>query len=74
MCNREYGFIKARLGKGDLLPCPTLTLLKRLSSPNAFIGDPDFKDLKDWIPDKYLGNDRADRPSGKLERISFPNV
>jgi hypothetical protein len=29
-----------------------------LSSPNAFIGDPDFKELKNWIPDYYLGNDR----------------
>ena len=32
--------------------------LKRLSSPSAFIGDPDFKQLKDWIPDYYFGNDR----------------
>ena len=32
--------------------------LKKLSFPNAFIGDPDFKDFKDWIPDYYLGNDR----------------
>ena len=32
--------------------------LKRLSSPNAFSGDPDFKDFKDWIPDYYLGNDK----------------
>lgn len=43
--------------------------LKRLSSPNSFIGDPDLKELKDWIPDNYLGNDRADRASGELEGI-----
>ena len=28
------------------------------SSPNAFIGDPEFQSLKGWIPDqKRLGND-----------------
>jgi len=45
--------------------------LEKLSSPNVLIGDPDFKDLKDWIPDNYLGNDWSDRPSGELKRTSI---
>lgn len=34
-----------------------------------FIGDPDFKDLKDWIPDYNLGNDKHCRLGGRLAII-----